>query len=263
MEAVAASLILRAKAAHELRVRRARTQLDEFIELCVKDNHGVRLTLAPMHRAWIQHVDYCWSHGYRALIQAPFGSGKSSCLAVPLLAHVIGKDQNVRIKIVTNDDDSASKRVGAVRKILETRLYRQVFPSVVHGGGWTGHELFVKRLGHSLDPTIHARGVFTTGIGGRCDVELFDDVTDQKNSMDALQRRRVLSLLEGTWLSRLEPDGRVLAIGTTWHADDALHHLMQRPRWCSLKQMVSDDCTQILQEVIGGGPDYPGIGGGP
>lgn len=218
------------------------------------------MELAPMHRSWIRHVNYCWSHGYRALILAPFGSGKSSCLAVPLLAHVIGRDQNVRIKIVTNDDDSASKRVGAVRKILESKIYHQVFPAVAHGGGWTGHELYVQRIGHSLDPTIHARGVFTTGIGGRCDVELFDDVVDQKNSTDALQRRRVLSLLEGTWLSRLEPDGKVLAIGTCWHQDDALHHLMQKPRWCTLKQAVSDDCTQILQEVVGGGSDYPGLG---
>ena len=260
MEASSGSLILRAKAAHESSVRKARTNLDDFTELCVKDDHGVRLELAPMHRSWIRHVNYCWSHGYRALILAPFGSGKSSCLAVPLLAHVIGRDQNVRIKIVTNDDDSASKRVGAVRKILESKIYHQVFPAVAHGGGWTGHELYVQRIGHSLDPTIHARGVFTTGIGGRCDVELFDDVVDQKNSTDALQRRRVLSLLEGTWLSRLEPDGKVLAIGTCWHQDDALHHLMQKPRWCTLKQAVSDDCTQILQEVVGGGSDYPGLG---
>jgi hypothetical protein len=34
---------------------------------------------------------------------------------------------------------------------------------------------------------------------------------------------------------------------------------MQRGRWCTLRQRVSTDCTEILQEVIGGGPDYPGL----
>ena len=250
-----------ARALFTARLLKSRTDLGSFIELCACDDHGAHLELAPLHHAWIQHVNYCWRRGYRAMIMAHFGSGKSSCLAVPLLAHIIGKDPNVRIKIITNDDDSASKRVGAVRKILETCIYQQVYPHITQGSTWTGHELYVKRIGHAVDPTIQARGVFTTGIGGRADVELFDDVVDQKNSMDASQRKRVLSLVEETWLSRLEPDGKVLMIGTCWHQDDAMHHLMQRRRWCTLRQRVSDDCTQILQEVLGGGDDYPGLAG--
>lgn len=263
MEAAPISLLRQARAAHERRIRLARTSLADFIEMCVKDDHGVLLSLAPLHRAWIQHIDYCWSKNYRAMIMAPFGAGKSSCLAVPLLAHLIGRDQNTRIKIITNDDEAASKRLSAVRKIIDSRIYHQVFPKVSHGGSWTGHELYVDRIGHSIDPTVHARGVFTTGIGGRADIELFDDVVDQKNSTDAIQRRRVLALIEQTWLSRLEPDGHVLMVGTCWHQDDSIHHLMQKPRWCTLRQAVSDDCTQILQEVIGGEPDYPGLGATP
>jgi hypothetical protein len=255
---VTTEVFRRARALNEARIMLARTGLATFVEQCVKDDHGERLVLAPMHLAWLRHIDYCWANGYRAMILAPFGSGKSSCLAVPLLAHSIGRDRNVRIKIVTNDDDSASKRLGAVRKIVESAVYRRVFPEVKIGGAWTGHELYVERLGHSIDPTVHARGVLTTGIGGRCDLMLFDDVVDQKNSMDQSQRRRVLSLIEQTWLSRLEPDGRALMIGTCWHQDDAMHHLMQKPRWCTLKQAVTEDCTEIAQEVIGGGADYPG-----
>jgi intein/homing endonuclease len=181
----------------------------------------------------------------------------SSSLLVPLCAYLIGQDPNLRIKIITNDDDSASKRVGAVKRLLESPVYHEIFPDVQSGGAWTGHELYVKRIGHAVDPTVQARGIFTTGIGGRADVELLDDVVDQKNSMDPIQRRRVLSLLEETWFSRLEPDGHMLGIGTPWHQDDANHHLMQRPRWCTLKQAVADDCTEIQQTVIGGFEDYP------
>lgn len=260
MLAVGGDVLTRARALNRARLVLARTQLDHFVEMCVKDDHGVLLTLAPLHRAWITHVNYCWTHGFRAMILAPFGSGKSSSLAVPLMAHLIGQDQNTRIKIVTNDDDTASDRLNAIRKMIRSRVYQQVFPKVKQGDIWTGHKLYVNRVGHSIDPTVHARGVLTTGIGGRADVMLFDDVVDQKNSTDALQRRRVHSLIEQTWLSRLEPDGHALLVGTCWHQDDSMHHLMQKPRWCTLIQRVSDDCTQILQEVVGGRDDYPGLG---
>jgi hypothetical protein len=252
-------LVAKARARLELQVRRARTDLGTFIELCVRDDHGISLRLEPMHRAWITHLDYCWSHNYQAMIMAHWGAGKSACLVVPMMAHMIGRDRNIRIKIVTNEDDNAIKRVSAVRKIIETPLYRQVFPLVAHGDSWTGHELYVKRIGHAIDPTIQARGIFTTGVSARCDLMVFDDVVDQKNAMDPAQRKRVLSFLDDTWLSRLEPDGNALLVGTTWHQDDAMHHIMQRGRWCTLRQRVSTDCTEILQEVIGGGPDYPGL----
>jgi hypothetical protein len=604
------------------KVARARTSLAHFIELAVKDDHGVGIKLAPIHMSWIRHLNYCWTRELRCMTLAPFGHGKSSSLLVPLCAYMIGQDPNLRIKIITNDDDSASKRVGAVKRILESVVYRQVFPDVVSGGAWTGHELYVKRVGHAVDPTVQARGIFTTGIGGRCilpgtlvyapggavpisdirpkdrvltsagkyefvsavsvkdfsgeavslgvegfnrpiemtpehqvltyqnlefkwvradslkkrdyvvlprmkacsshrmytdpikmdraksvlcnsgtwrlfgyylgdgwlkdpvgtgkrgssnsvwfafnnvkgedeyvedlreiasdigatftakprnscmevrvchpaiamlcrelgsgwankripywverasgflqrevlkglwradghemptmmgivganealmrqvqmmffglgartcmslirepgvvhrlrgkdcvtnglwgvqsndcmtreivgadrgvrpgremtrsyflpdhvllrirtvgrrqysgpvydltvpsagnfatvgaivhncDIELLDDVVDQKNSMDPIQRRRVLSLLEETWFSRLEPDGNMLAIGTTWHQDDALHHLMHRPRWCTLRQSISDDCTEVEQTVVGARDDYPDL----
>ena len=183
----------------------------------------------------------------------------SSSLLVPLAAYCIGRDPNTRIKVVTNDDDSASKRVATVGKILETPAYRSVFPGVRPGNRWTGHEVYVERTGQAIDPTIQARGIFTTGIGGRADVELFDDIVDQKNAANAIQRSRVMDLAEQTWLSRLEPDGNVLGIGTVWHNGDAYHHWMQQPGWCTLVQSVADDCLSIEQVVYGAGDDYPGL----
>ena len=241
------------------RFRRASTDLAAFIPLVCQDDHGMPLSLAPVHRSWLAHVDYCWRRRLKALILAPFGHGKSSTLLVPLAAYCIGRDPNTRIKVVTNDDDSASKRVATVGKILETPAYLSVFPDVRPGSRWTGHEVYVQRTGHAIDPTIHARGIFTTGIGGRCDIELFDDIVDQKNSANATQRGVVISRAEETWLSRLEPDGNALAIGTAWHQGDAYHHWMHQPGWCTLVQSVADDCLSIEQVVYGAGDDYPGL----
>lgn len=232
-----------------------------FVETVGRDDHGNALALEALHRQWFRHLDYCWERRLRAMILAPFGSGKTSSLVVPLICYLVGKDTNVRIKVVTNDDPSASKRVNAAKRIMESTEYRRVFPNVRRGDRWTDHELYVRRWGTSVEPTVHARGVFTTGIGGRADYMFFDDVVDQKNSTDPAQRKRVLDLSEQTWFSRLEPDGRMLWIATAWHQRDSSHVLMQRAGWCALIQRVSQDCTCIDQEVLGvRDGNYPTMG---
>lgn len=234
------------------RMRKAQQDFAVYVEMVCRDNLGRAIRLAPIHRAWIRHVNYCWDRGLRALIMAPFGHGKSSSLAIPLCSWLMGRDISSRIKIICNDDPSAAARVGAARRTIDSPAFRQVFPEVRRGDRWTEHQLFLKRAGYStIDPTLHARGVFTTGIGSRADYLILDDVVDQKNSRDPAQRKRVLDIVEGTWLHRLEPTGRVLGIGTAWHQGDAHHILMERPGWCTLIHRVSLDCTRIEQEVIG------------
>ena len=233
------------------RMARAREDPRAFVETVGRDDHGNALSLEAMHRQWFRHVNYCWERRLRCMILAHFGAGKTSSLVVPIIAHLVGQDTNVRIKVVTNDDASAAKRVNAAKRIIESPEYRRVFPNVVKGDRWTDHEIYVKRWGVSVEPTVHARGVFTTGIGGRADYLFIDDVVDQKNSTDPAQRKRVLDLVEQTWFSRLEPDGRTLWICTSWHQNDASHVLMQRKGWCTLIQRVSQDCLQIEQEVLG------------
>lgn len=243
------------------RVNRARAgSLADFIEMAVADDHGNNLVLAPMHQQWVAHLHYCWARNLKCMIVAPFGHGKSSTLAVPLVAHFLGMDPNRRVKIITNDDAGARKRVQAVKKIMESATFQKIFPECRRGEKWTDHELYLKRTGHSIDPSLHARGVLTTGIGGRADLEVFDDAVDQKNSLDAVQRKKVLALIESTWLSRLEPDAKVLYIDTLWHLDDATHHLMNRPGWCTLIQRVSGNCQYIEQELLGAVDDqYPNV----
>ena len=244
-------------AARAMMTVRARGDLGTFITAVVQDDHGNALDLSPMHQSWLQHMNYCWSHHLRCMVLAHFGSGKSSTLAVPAVAWLLGHNPGLRVKVVTNDDSNAVRRVSGIANIMESSAYHDIFPRFHKGTKWTDHELYVQRSGHALDPSVQARGVLTTGIGGRADLIVFDDVVDQRNSMDPSQRRKVASLIDGTWLSRLEPDARVLYVATLWHLDDATHHLLARKGWCSLKQWVSDDCQTIEQEVHGAGPDYP------
>jgi hypothetical protein len=243
------------------RILTAREDFTEFVSLAAVNQEGLPVELTEMHLAWHRHVDYCWSTGRRCMILAHFGSGKSSSFAVPLLAWMIGRNPQVRCKVVTNSDDNSKQRVAGVRRIIESSTYRYIFPAVRPGGRWTEKDFTVERKGAALDATMQARPVFGKGIGQRADILLFDDVCDQSNSGTLQSRRKVRDTVEQTWLSRLEPGNRgyVLWVATPWHVDDTTHHLMNTPGWCTLRQWVSEDCERIEQEVLGADLDYPGI----
>lgn len=245
-----------------LRLKRARDDVGTFIETVVKNTKGVPLELWAGHRLWLAHIDYCWSNGLRSILVAPFGHGKTSCVALPYLAWMIGRDPNIRVKIITKGDGMARERLNLIRQIIESPAYHAVFPGVQKGKRWTDHSLVLQRTGHAVDPTVQARGLDTVGVGGRADVLLFDDVCDLENSREPARRKKVFEDIEQTWLSRIEPNTKVLYVGTPWHVDDALAHLIQRPGWCSLVQAAGEagsyDHQPVVVGDIGGYPDQAG-----
>lgn len=239
------------------RLRASRTDFPTFLETAVRDKNGRVLDLAPFHRQWIAHVEYCWARGLKAILIAPFAHGKTSSFAVPLMTWVLGQNPNNRVKLITAADEAATQRVGLAKQIIEGAAFQYIFPSARRGEKWTDHELYLRRKGLAVDPSLQARGIFTKGLGGRADYILFDDVVDQLNSADVEQRKKTLSFVEETWLSRLEPDGKALYVGTPWHLDDATHHLMQRPGWCSLIQRVLPGEGFVHDmELVGAQGDY-------
>lgn len=246
-----------ARAAFQERVLRSRTSLAEYIEFAARSEDGNPIELDHIHRMWCHHVTYCWSRGLHAGILAPFGSGKSSTLAVPLATYLIGRNPQIRIKLVANSDEYAERRVGAAKVIMETIENQLVFPDIRPGEIWTNHELEVVRKRGPIDPTLQARGVLTAGVGTRADALIFDDVCDQLNSETGGSRRKVKEFVRRTWLSRLDQKaGRALWIATPWDPDDATADLMHDPKWCFLVQRVAKDHLRYEQEVFNAGDDY-------
>lgn len=247
---------LRAEAAYWKHVARARDDLAVFIELCARDEHGDPVQMHQIHRAWIWHIAYCWSHGKHAQIRAPFGSGKTSFL-VGLAAFLVGQNRQSRIKVVCAGDDNAKQRVRSIKELIQSVGYQQVFPHIRPGKKWDVHEAFVQREGNAVDPTLHARGVMSRGIGGRADFLFLDDICDQLNSEEASSRLKVKRFSRQTWLSRLDGDSAHAAMWCTpWAPDDASDDLMNDPKWCTLVQRVAPDFESYEQEVVNAGEDY-------
>jgi hypothetical protein len=258
LDPVAAKATAVATARLELSGRLARNDFTSFVRMCVNDEAGRPFALEPLHLAWHRHVTWCWRKGLHAGILAPWGHGKSAGLVVPLPAWLLGVNHNLRIKIVCSSTELARERVSSIKGLLVNPAFQEAFREVKQGGRWTSDELTIVRTGSMTDPSLQAKGVFGIGVGKRADVLIFDDVVDQRNSAEPLQRRKVREFVSQTWMGRLTPQGKALYIATPWNTDDATHHIMQRPGWCFLKHAVSEDANHIEQTVLGADHTYPG-----
>ena len=111
---------------------RARRDLGAFLELVGRDERGARLVLADHHRAWLDHLTYCWGRPdpLLAATWSHWGSGKTS-IAVGLIAHAIGQRPELRAALVCSSEALAKSRLRAVRQLIESPAYRALYPGVV------------------------------------------------------------------------------------------------------------------------------------
>lgn len=251
--------------------RTARRNINTFVEVVLKDEQGLPLRQAAVHRQWHAHTAYCEERGLRPLIVAPWGHGKTTQIVIGRALWELGRDRNQRIGIICNSDENARRRVAAIKHYIERDAdYRRVFPEVVpdKGRGWEKHQFYVERDGtaRSVDPSVFAAGVSSTGIGGRLDGLILDDVVDRRNAiaMPTL-RQQVIDTVKETWMSRLEPWGWLAYIATVWHEADLTHHLVLDPdvrgRYLALVQAVSEDYCAIETHLVGDADvDYPVVG---
>lgn len=246
---------------------RARSDYHDFVQFTMLDQSGRPLRQAAIHRCWDLHLRACWAAGLHPAIYAPFGHGKTVQLIGARAAFELGRNMNLRCKIVSDTDKNARNRVMEIARLLRSPKYKLVYPEVRPTSDkfrkgtrrqWTQHEILLDRPGEAIDPSVQAFGIMGAGIGGRGDLILFDDVVNQKNAIDEPKYRdKIVEDFDMVWMSRREPWGRVALIGTLWHQLDLHHDLMRRPAWCVLVQRISEDKTHIEQEVYNPPPNYP------
>jgi hypothetical protein len=97
---------------------------------------------------------------------------------------------------------------------------------------------------------LEAKGILSTGIGGRADLLIVDDPHDLRTGVQEPSRRQaVIETFHNVWLSRLEPTGQCIYIATSWHEEDLTHVLAQNPSFGVLAQAISEDYDGIVQST--------------
>lgn len=203
----------------------------------------------PKHASrWIEHLYGAKGDGYEgSVVWCWRGSWKSTTIGVTFTAFRMGKNPELTNMVVMANDDSADKVTGAIAQIIENNpAWKWVFPFVEpdRDRGWGAEGYWVKDTRYTkeqwammnarvIDPSLVAGGYNSSRLIGKhpTGMLLIDDIHDEKNSDSERARQHVVKVMSDTILPMAVRDegGRlmtwIVAIGTPWADDDALHYL--------------------------------------
>lgn len=192
---------------------------------------GGNIVMAPMHIEWHDLANTV----KLLIIEAPRDHGKTEQMVISRVISELGKNPELRIKIVCENDELAKARVKAIgQHIKENAKVRAIWSRLRPASqqDWSKHRIIVKRSRVGKDASVEAYGVLTNAGGGRADLIIFDDICGFRNtiSQPAL-RDQVKQSVRNVWLNMLEPTGRAIYIFTPWHKDDLSAELKDDGAW--------------------------------
>jgi hypothetical protein len=230
-----------------------RRDVNDFCEYAMTGADGRPWVQQPFHREWQELLPV--QGPARVLIGAPRESAKTTQLAVARVIWELGRNPDLRVKIVTASDNLAGDIVGSIaRHISANPRVREVFPNLrpASQGLWPKPgaqttRLMVARRSREKDPSVAGHGIMSAGVGGRADLIIFDDVVDFRNAVGApAMRKQVGQSFFEAWLNLLGPQGRAVYIATVWHQDDLTMELRGNPEWRVWWRAARDEVTGQL-----------------
>ncbi len=229
----------------------SRKDVNAFCEYVLQD-HEKKL---PIHQGKVHRDLQAWITDHRlGGVLLPRNHGKTEQVIGRVLWE-LGNNPDLRIKVICNSDDEASKRIQALSEHIERNPHvKDVFPELRPSDkqDWTKHTLRVQRTIISKDPSVEACGALSTGTGARADLIIFDDVVDLRNAIQLpALRKAVKQAFRAVWLNLLSPRGRAVYIATPWHHDDLTSELRADPEWGPhfMVQSVDEAYTPVWAEM--------------
>lgn len=202
---------------------------------------------APHHKEWLQML-LDPDHN-RFLIVAPRESAKSTWMVI-LLAWSIGHFPLTSNFIGSVTLQQAQDRLQMVADLFQHNARHQlVFPDYVPDPkrGWRGNEINIRnrkmtysswvsmlsRFGSPKDATLFAAGSGSGSVIGRrfSGWGIIDDPHDEKNSATVIQRDKIFTWYQRTFVNCLQDSARSAVITTRWNEDDLAGRLMKIPSY--------------------------------
>lgn len=229
----------------QLRIRVAREDINEFIELVMRDEFtGNPVKQAPVH---MKMQELAEKHN-RLIIWSHIESGKTNQISIARTLWRLGRNPNLRVAIVSNTVRQSMKIVRSIANYIEKPgIIHEVFPHMKPGAKWGGMALSIQRKTNAKDPSIQACGTGVgTILGSRLDHVAMDDVLTYDNTLQPNQRNMMWEWYHSTLAGRLTEQASVDIVGTAFHPEDLLHRLAENPAWHWARFPVLDKNTGQL-----------------
>lgn len=209
-----------------LKVKQARNSLRAFIELCMPDPEfpddpdKSLFDCEPHHRILIDMVEAIERRTMlRAACSMPPQHGKSLILSRFGLAWILGRSPHLRALFATYADSLADTRGDELRTVLESRVFREVFPKAALKRGSRSKSEMVFEAGGSIN--LVGRGSGTTGRP--CDLFVIDDpYKDEAEAASDTVRESIRNWYTAVAQTRCPVWAPILIVHTRWHEDDLL-----------------------------------------
>ena len=187
----------------------------------------------------------------------PRGHAKTT-LFVARAARLVGVTRGLaRFGILTAVDGDAERRAEAVRMLVESDVFAEVFPWAregVRGDPWTDGRWSIRGAEPTLgkDATMTTMGLRSVRAGARLDYLLADDMVGLQENRTAGQRElvrqtyyRVVDPMVVPWSVALGKPGQRWFLGTRWHEDDIYATLIKSSWPYLLRKAIQDDGTAL------------------
>jgi len=162
----------------------------------------------------------------RLIITMPPRHLKSIAASVLFPAWLLGRDPSLRIISASYGQDLAAVHARDFRKVINSRLYKAVFPATAAAiSRDTDSELATTQGGYR-----YATAVGGTVTGRGADYIICDDLMKAQEVRSGEAREKVKRFIDETLLSRLDDKarGRVISIQQRLHEDDVVGHLLEK-----------------------------------
>jgi phage terminase large subunit-like protein len=180
------------------------------------------------------------------LVLAPRFHAKSQCFTINYPIWEMYKNPNIRILIVSANEDIAVSFNRAIINHLENnqKLIEELGYLVPqYPKKWGEKAIIVKRDTMEKDPTIAAIGVGGKLISRRADIIIIDDLLDIETARTKQMRQKTKDWFENVLLPILEDEGRLIIVGTSWYRGDLYDDLLNDSKFdirLKLKALIFD-----------------------
>jgi len=212
------------------------------------DSYYLGMQAAKHRTGWLEKIEDMQHHASntntksKLLVLSSRGHGKS-LLAISYCVRQICLNRNTSILFISASAGQAEKRVRLIKQFLESD---KVLEDWADGEDmpafkgpdtkWTSTQMYVKRDGASVDPTLEAIGSGGKITGAHVDIVVIDDLEDDLTTASAGVRQKTRDWLAATVTPILNQGGMMLVIGTRKNADDIYAHMIKDPTF----QVIED-----------------------
>jgi len=165
---------------------------------------------------------------------------KSSLITVAYTCQQIAKNPDIRVCIYTVTQDLAQAFLRQIKAVLRSTAFQRCWgervpPDFVQD---TIDALTIRRPANLKEPTVYATSVGASQIGFHFDLNIYDDIVDNRTVMTEGAMARTKQWYRES-LALHEKGSKLIFIGTRWHDLDLAGELLRDPSYkCMVRSAI-------------------------